>query len=62
MSDSDMPFIAPETNDVAATPIVLCTIFPLIAISAVGMRYWARSIKRQSFEADDWMVVIALVR
>ncbi|KAI1413680.1 hypothetical protein F5Y13DRAFT_189115 [Hypoxylon sp. FL1857] len=35
--------------------------FSIVAIVAVGLRFQARRIKGQKFEADDWTIVIAMI-
>jgi hypothetical protein len=44
-----------------ATPVVLGTVFPLLAIAAVLARFWARRKKRMAWRQDDWMLLPALV-
>lgn len=36
--------------------------FSMIAIAAVGLRFYARKIKSQKSGADDWTILVALVR
>lgn len=45
----------------AATPIVIATLFPTLAIVIVAGRFWARCVKKIAYKPDDWMVLVALV-
>lgn len=49
-------------NDQRPTIYSLGIIFPVIAIGAVVLRFQARKIKRQPLKADDWTILVALVR
>ena len=39
----------------------LATVLIILAIGAVCMRFYARHIKKASIEADDYLIVLALV-
>lgn len=41
--------------------ITVSVIFPLLALSAVCLRAWARSVSRVSFNASDYMILIAFI-
>lgn len=45
----------------AATPIIISTVFPVLAILAVAGRFYARRIKKNLTKLDDWFAVLALV-
>ena len=49
------------TDDQRPTILGLSIVFPIIASSAVALRFKARKIKRLRLEADDWTILIALV-
>ena len=52
--------MSPESSAVLVCNIV----FPLLALVAVALRFWARSDKLNSFgqlAADDYFILIALV-
>lgn len=42
--------------------ITVSVIFPLLALSAVALRIWARSVSRTNFNASDYMIMISLVK
>ena len=42
--------------------ITVSVIFPLLALSAVALRIWARSVSRINFNASDYMIMISLVK
>jgi hypothetical protein len=41
--------------------LILCIIFPILAILSVIARFWARSIQKAKLAADDWMIFPALM-
>lgn len=43
------------------TFFVLTIIFLIVAISAVGLRIWAKNILRRAYEAHDFWILAALV-
>ena len=45
----------------AATPIIISTVFPVLAILAVAGRFYARQVKKNLTKLDDWFAVLALV-
>ena len=46
---------------IVTTDLVLCIVFPVLAILAVTGRFWARHLKNLPLKADDWTILIALV-
>ncbi|KAF2731423.1 hypothetical protein EJ04DRAFT_566873 [Polyplosphaeria fusca] len=44
-----------------ATPIILSTIFPALAILAVIGRFYARRLQKHKIQLDDWMALAALI-
>lgn len=42
--------------------IILATVFSLLAIVAVGLRFQARKLKRSRLGVDDYLILPALVR
>ena len=45
----------------AATPIIISTLFPVLAILAVAGRFQARRLGKISRKLDDWVALVALV-
>ncbi|KAL2047481.1 hypothetical protein ABVK25_011465 [Lepraria finkii] len=45
---------------IVTTDLVLCIVFPVLAILAVTGRCWARHLKHLPLKADDWTILIAL--
>lgn len=41
--------------------LIICWVFTPLAIVAVGLRLWARRVKRQSLVLNDWAITAALV-
>ena len=41
--------------------ITVSVIFPLLALSAVALRIWARLVSRTSFNASDYVILMTLV-
>ena len=46
-----------SVNVIAAVSTCLC-----LAFIAVGLRFFARKLTKTPFGADDWMILVALVR
>lgn len=42
--------------------LVLCIVFPLLAIAAVVARLRAKSLQKGKLESDDYVILPALVR
>ena len=42
--------------------LALCSIFELLAITAVGLRLWSRKIKKVGLFVNDYAILVALVR
>jgi hypothetical protein len=40
---------------------IFLAVFIPLQIVAVVLRFWARSIRRGSYGADDWLVVVSLI-
>lgn len=41
--------------------VVCSVVFPVLASSAVAMRFWARKIKNLAYSWDDYLITVALV-
>lgn len=41
--------------------LVICWVFTPLAILAVGLRVWARRVKRQNLVLNDWVIAVALL-
>ncbi len=41
--------------------IVICAVFWVTATTAVGLRVWARRIKKHTLEINDYAIFVALV-
>lgn len=46
---------------VSTSLLVVSIVFPIIATAAVILRYYCRRIKHQSLQADDWVILLALI-
>ncbi|POS70078.1 integral membrane protein [Diaporthe helianthi] len=58
------PEMSPEYPPLATGGVqllIICWIFTPLAIVAVGLRFWARRVKRQSLVLNDWVIAVALV-
>ena len=44
-----------QVQIISVNSILVC-----LSITAVALRFWARSIQRVSFYADDWLILVAL--
>ncbi|KAL9101691.1 MAG: hypothetical protein Q9163_003077 [Psora crenata] len=55
---------SPESTEslVTGSLLVVTIVFPILATVAVILRFYARRIKSQPFRADDWTIVLSLVR
>lgn len=42
--------------------VVCCTVFSVLAIIAVALRVWARSLKKSRLQLTDYLIIIGLVR
>jgi len=42
--------------------IVVLAVFEVLAITAVGLRIWARALKRTPYCLNDYAIFVALVR
>ena len=51
------------SDSLITTPlVVVAVVFPVLATAAVALRFYARRIKRQDLKADDWVILLGLVR
>lgn len=41
--------------------IIVSVLFPVLSLIAIFFRYKARRAARQSFQADDWWIVVSWV-
>ena len=41
--------------------VIVSSVFPIVATLAVVLRFYARRLKVQPFQADDYLVLLALV-
>lgn len=44
-----------------STALVLCIVFPILAVLSVLARFYARQVKKTPYAADDWVILPALV-
>lgn len=52
-----------ELSQGGLTAVVLSTFFSVVAMIAVGLRFWvARQMKRRELLLEDWLILAALVR
>ena len=51
----------PEGSTYAAEHIVVMVVFATIAITAVGLRLWARRIQKMSLSSNDYLILAGLV-
>lgn len=51
-----------DSSLVSTTLLAVSIVFPILATGAVGLRFLARKVKSQELMADDWMIVLSLVR
>ena len=49
-------------TDLSGAMYALATVMTVVAIVAIGLRFWARRIKRAALSWDDYAIVPALVR
>ena len=49
-------------SNVSRAVVIVSSVFPLVAVLAVVLRFYARRLKLQPFQADDYLVLLALVR
>lgn len=42
--------------------LVLCILLPIFAVAAVSLRFYARKARRLPLLADDWSVLVSLVK
>jgi hypothetical protein len=54
--------IALSNNPRGTTELIVCIILMVIATAAVFLRLYARKYKGVEFAADDYLIVLALVR
>ena len=59
--DRDIPPVMGLTTDRSRSAFALTVLFYVLAVLWVGLRVYARRLKRISFKADDYMVFAALV-
>ena len=46
----------------AKSLFAICIVFPFLASFAVAARFYSRHLKSMKLGADDWMILIGLVR
>ena len=51
----------PLNNDHAQSVVICAVVFPALATISVAGRFTARHMKRIGLEADDWIILLALV-
>lgn len=56
--DESNPF---KHGDVIIMHIAVMSVFSFLAISAVVLRLWARKIKRNVWELNDYLIIVGLV-
>jgi hypothetical protein len=49
-------------NNTQITVLAVSVLFAVLAITSVSLRFYARNIKQTPVKADDWCILVALVR